>query len=266
MLIEDDMSYKIITKPDALQWYNHVLQGGDIMSEIKISDSDNELTVGNSFDATIQQLVTDIIRLRDTYKKIDGKFPSGTNLEFELGKLIFVVLEKIHPIILTDTNFWRWFTISHRDLLDIAAWRHGNSLDTLGDFDKSNLGIGNIKEGFYSRCWMRVALAYDVNQRDPFIFAQQGDQDFWRSHILRQSYAKSSNMIRALIRFQYPNLDNVAQLRPSGDHPLGIRKIARNLSASLSTIAIDALDDESALKFIEATYEKMQYEANNITK
>jgi hypothetical protein len=110
---------------------------------------------------------------------------------------------------------------------------------------------------------MRVALAYDENQQDPFIFAQQGDQDLWRSHILRQSYAKSSSMIRALIRFQYPKLDREHKLNPSDKNRLGIRKLAKNLSASLSTIAIDAFDDEAAFEFIERLYEKMQYEANH---
>lgn len=257
------MAYKIITKPDALYWYNHVIHGGDIMSEIKISDSDGELTLGNNLDSTIQQLIIGVQKLQELHKSSDGKLPKRTNLEFELGKLLFMLFEKTNRIILTDTNFWRWITISHLELLEFAAWRHGNSLDTLHNFDKSNLGIGNIKEGFYSRCWMRVALAYDENQQDPFIFAQQGDQDLWRSHILRQSYAKSSSMIRALIRFQYPKLDREHKLNPSDKNRLGIRKLAKNLSASLSTIAIDAFDDEAAFEFIERLYEKMQYEANH---
>lgn len=252
------MPYPIITKPDAVQWYLNIQQEASQVHTVRTSSSSTNHFLNGNVSEIDKSLILQILALRTSFQTADGKFPQSTNFEFELGKIIFTAFQNTSKIILTDASFWRWFTISMPELLEVVAWRHNKTIETVNQVQKSNLGIGNIREGLFSRCWLRVALAYDENARNQFLLAQQGDQDFWRSHILRQSYAKSPAMVRALIRFQYPQLDNQAKLTPSGNNPLGIRDLARNLSALLSTIAIDTLDDEEAYEFIQETYNRME--------
>jgi hypothetical protein len=247
------MSYKIITKPDARNWY--ISQTGD-KSPPRVTMSDNNLK-GNP-EAKIKEITLGLSLLKEKMADKNGLLPKKTSFEFEVGKLLHQSLIDCSYIMLTDADFWRWFTIANDELLDIALWRHDKNRDTMSIMNQTNLGIGNIKEGFYSRSWMRVFLSYDENLKNPYDLARKGDQDFWRSHILRQSYAKSKEMIRALIRFQYS--DDLPRLNPSGNKKLGVRHLVRNLSVSLSTIAIDVLDDTEALEFINNTYEKMQLE------
>lgn len=246
------MSYKIITRPDAVAWYASLQQG--INFDVKVNVSNTNVGISGE-----SHLMSRIISSLDVVKKkyLDKQFDEK-RLEYEVGKIIFNELKNVSHNILTDGNYWRWFTIAHTEMLELAVLRHGKNLDTVNEVQMVNLGIGNIREGFYSRAWMRIYLSYDENMKDPFSLACRGDQDFWRSHILRQSYAKSPAMVRALIRFQYADSDNLPRLKASGNSDLGIRRLVRDLSASLSTIAIDAFDEDEAFEFIETLYKKME--------
>lgn len=250
------MTYKIITRPDAANWFASLAHNSNF--NVKITDSSSHLVLSNNVDELISQINESILRLKNDVANKNVQSSDRINLEYEVGKILYEKLMNVNYIILTDSDFWRWFTIAHPDLLSVAAWRHDKTLDTVHEMQKVNLGIGNIREGFYSRAWMRIHLSYDENAKDPYHLACRGDQDFWRSHILRQSYAKSPAMVRALIKFQYPNLNGPSNLKASGDSPTGIRRLARNLSASLSTIAIDAFDEDDAYNFIETIYQKMK--------
>ena len=59
--------------------------------------------------------------------------------------------------------------------------------------DAAFVDIGVGKDGFL----------YLNDVADPYELAVKGDQDFWRSHILRKRYSTSRSFVRALIAFQY---------------------------------------------------------------
>jgi hypothetical protein len=249
------MSYKIITRPDAVTWFSSLANNKQF--NVKITDSSSHLVLSDKPDELISQISEAMLRIKNDVSQKSTQGSDKVSLEYEVGKILFDKLINVNHVILTDSSFWRWLTIAHPELLSVAAWRHDKNPGAIHEMQKVNLGIGNIREGFYSRSWMRVYLSYDENAKDPYGLACRGDQDFWRSHVLRQSYAKSPAMVRALIRFQYPEINGVAKLKPSGDSATGIRRLARNLSASLATIAIDAFDEDDAYDFIESIHQKM---------
>jgi len=245
--------YPIITKGAARAWYSSYQDGESIEPTISQSPFELSTSLVEVLHSSVANAISELQGL--VLKNEDGKFIVDTaKYEFQVGKILFEKTRTLPTFVLADPDFWRWFSLAHPENLRIIQTRH-SSLPT-DKVNYVNFGIGNIREGFFSRCWLRVYLTFDESRKDVFELSRKGDQDFWRSHVLRQSYAKSGQFIRALVSFQYAGPEPT--LKPSGNSStLSIREMAKRLSVTLSTIALDVMNYEESLTFIHAIHEEM---------
>ena len=134
------------------------------------------------FDAVLE-LVVDRTQLKIVLQVFERRL--------DLGEL------DVDPLALADHEFWIWLAVVQ--YADIVEWRFG----TTGRHAKpANYGIGQRIENLFFRVWLRAELVKDPKAKDPYHLARTGDQDLWRSHILRQAYANSRLIAKALLRLQ----------------------------------------------------------------
>jgi len=151
------------------------------------------------------------------------------------------------PQMLGDYEWWMWLAVFRfRELVD---WRHGGES---GVAAPANFGIGNGSENFLYRMWLRADAGYDPTRPDPYELARRGDQDFWRSHVFRQGYGRCRSLVRALIRYQFPD--------GSGSNPSlktdEIRELAKRLRRLHPNVILEYLDEGTAYEVIRAQAER----------
>ncbi|MBO9387205.1 MAG: hypothetical protein J7453_12295 [Thermomicrobium sp.] len=144
---------------------------------------------------------------------------------------------------LYDDGFWRWLAVCH--FRKIIQRRHSRPN---GRVNEENFGLGALTDNFVYRVWLRGEIAFDPHRypEDPYRLAIRGDQDFWRSHIFRQSYAASRSFARALARFQYEN-DESGRLKPTDR----VRELAKRLRRLRVNVVFELLDEEEAIELIQ---------------
>jgi hypothetical protein len=142
-----------------------------------------------------------------------------------------------------DRDFWLWLALAH--FSDLVEWRYGNRE---GGVDWKNYGIGASGENLLYRLWLRGELGLDENARDRYDLARRGEIDFWRSHLFRQGYANTRTFARALIRFQYPDGNQVRPKLRIG----AIRELVKRLRRLRANLVTEILDELAALRLIEA--------------
>lgn len=105
--------------------------------------------------------------------------------------------------------------------------------------------------------WLRADIGYDPKRKDPYELARRGDQDFWRSHVFRQSYGRCRTLVRALILYQFP--DGSGNNRPTLKND-EIRELAKRLRLLHANMVFECLDQNSAYELISQEAERVKAE------
>jgi hypothetical protein len=184
----------------------------------------------------------------------NGTLPQQLGAEFE-RRAVSPVHQLIHRLTsadrgpLYDDGFWRWLAVVH--FRDIIKMRHPSKDDR---FNLNNFGLGPLSDNFVYRVWLRGEIAYDPERfpDDPYRLARLGDQDFWRSHIFRQSYATPRAFARAFLRFQFEET-------PEGRlQTKEIRELAKRLRRLYANVVFELLSEEEAFDLISKEAEKVR--------
>lgn len=260
--MSNQLTYPIITKAAARTWFESQRLGTAHTAEVGKSS----VQISSSFVEMLQNNKPSILEELSAVLLVDqaGKqVTDAATYEFQIGMILYERLIFLPIFVLADPDFWRWFSIADELAVSLVNTRH-SSVNT-AQANPVNYGLGNIREGFFSRSWLRVFLSVDAARKDKYELSRKGDQDFWRSHILRQSYAKSRPFVKALIDFQYKEAEPT--LKPSGNKSIvSIRELAKRLSVSLSTIALDVMSYDESRAFIETTYSEIILDAERVDK
>lgn len=178
----------------------------------------------------VKALRAKLLSLKEDFPaELRGKDSAGSQYE-ALG------CEVIHSILpydlqmLSDPGFWIWLAVTQ--LSDIVEWRHGGT-GRLANL--ANYGIGNRVENLFFRMWLRAELVKDHTSSDPYWLAKRGQQDFWRSHVLRVNYANVRALTKALVLFQYPGSEKATL--PTA----GIRELAKRLKRLHANVVYEFL-------------------------
>lgn len=178
----------------------------------------------------IEKLRLELLALKEKYpNELKQRDENGGRFEAEACVIVHQRLP-FDPQVFADSGFWTWLAVTQ--LSDIVEWRHGgsNRLAAL-----PNYGIGNRIENLIFRMWLRADLVRDSTAKDPYWLAKRGDQDLWRSHILRQGYASVRDLARTLVNFQCQQNGN----RLSTD---GVRELAKRIRRLRANIMFEFLN------------------------
>jgi hypothetical protein len=205
---------------------------------------------GPQFDVT---LVDDLVDRVTELRRVRGEPDEGGKrywAEFEglAAASVHEALDALPVTVAVDPGFWIWlvFGSGHDGLAKLVSWRHGRGRQY--DARDDNFGLTTALEaGFWSRLWLRGDIAYDTTRPDPYELAERGDQDLWRSHIMRQEYAHARQVARALLTFQYPD---ETPTTPRVAVKV-IRAMAKELRRRHATMAYELLDEAAARQLIE---------------
>jgi hypothetical protein len=160
---------------------------------------------------------------------------AGGQFESQACGIVHQRLENVDRTALSDHDFWTWLAVAR--FAPLVEWRFGAK----GRHAKpANYGIGNRSENLLFRLWLRAELVRDVGQKDPYFLAKTGDQDLWRSHILRQGYANARLITKALLKLQ------AGQLKAKKLAVEGIRDLAKLLRRLRANVEFEFLTAEQA--------------------
>lgn len=171
--------------------------------------------------------------------------PVLANFEARLG----IVLHELIPWgdHTGDRDFWRWIALV--PVRDAVLYRHQYSVPP----NEANYGIGSITENLAFRSWIRADIAYDPDapkfSEERYAWAMVGDQDLWRSFLIRVRYSYSRELARALLEFQHPDRTTQRTLK-AGDKTTGIRLLSKRLTRLHPNLCFAALDRAECLQLI----------------
>lgn len=210
-------------------------------------------------DAFDVERVDDMSRALQELRRAMGEPGEGDRRYFARfeGRAAAIVHETLElpAFVAVDHEFWIWLSLgSGFDYPGaLVTWRHGRG-EAPYDARDVNYGLTtNLEGGFYSRAWLRANVAYDKGGDDPYALAERGDQDLWRSHILRTEYGQIPNVARALLLFQYPDDDPD---RPRVSTKL-IREMAKELRRRQATSAYELLTYADACDLVEDVHDSV---------
>jgi len=146
----------------------------------------------------------------------------------------------------SDPGFWRWLAVRH--FFQLTRYRHPPNT---GGLSLANFGVYAITECLIWRLWYRADLVFDVeHSTDPYWLARLGDQEIWRSHLLRIRYGACRHLARELIRFQYPDPTNGLPRLKTADKNDGIRLLAKKLRRRQTAVVYEALGSTDVEKLL----------------
>lgn len=222
------IGYFVITDDDAKRYLN--ARDGDEpipLDEVRqLTGGDHPLDV-----SPITELRETLVNLRSTFPEVlQRRDPAGGQFEQEGCGFVHSHLAVFPPEVMADSGFWTWLTLAYFD--DVVEWRFGvrEGLATL-----ENYGIGKPSEGMLFRMRLRGEIGKDETANDPYELARAGDQDLWRSHIIRQGYGGARELARSLLRLQSGKLSR---------QPLdvkGMRELAKRLRRLHSNVFLEIL-------------------------
>ena len=151
------------------------------------------------------------------------------------------------PEAAADPCFWCWLSLG--PLLPLVRIRHES-------LRPEHVGLGSPWDALLSRMWFRADLVMNPDDEDPYSLAVLGDLDFWRSHVLRADYSACRQLLRALVRFQYPDaMLGMPRLKPSGNSEDGIRALAKRIKLRHALVAFELLEEEDCWLELETLAE-----------
>lgn len=197
-----------------------------------------------SIDEPLKELRSALLKLKKAFPvKLRKKDPAGGKFESDACAIVHSRLSEVDLRVLSDHDFWTWLAVDH--LADILEWRFGTDGSPA---QPANYGIGTRAENMWFRLWLRADLAR-VSGKDPYVLAKLGDQDLWRSHLLRQGYANARSVVLALLKLQAGTLvsgNKTAKKLAGGDEPKGIRMLAKRLRRVRANVVFEYLTQQQA--------------------
>ncbi len=205
------------------------------MEDIRRTAGSGEKISGDAF----KDLRTKLLKLKKKYpENLRAKDPQGGKFESEACAVVHACLADVDRRVLADHNFWTWLAVDC--LADILEWRFGAEGRPA---QAANYGIGTRTENMLFRLWLRADLGKESGT-DPYELAKFGDQDLWRSHLLRQGYANARSIVRALLKLQAGKLmheNKPAKKVAGGDEPEGVRMLAKRLRRMRANVVFEYL-------------------------
>lgn len=202
---------------------------------------------GADIDQVLPGLAETLYEIKSRFpERLRHRDPDGGKFEAEACSEVHKALP-FDPQMLADYEWWLWLAVFYfRELVD---WRHGGET---GRAAPANFGIGNGSENLLYRMWLRADAGYDPARTDPYELARRGDQDFWRSHVFRQSYGRCRALVRALILYQFPD---GAMANPTCD-TREIRELAKRLRRLHPNVFFEYLDQDTAYELVRVEAER----------
>lgn len=212
--------YYTMSSDDALRY----LKARDEGQELGLDDVVRTSGAGELAEAApIKELEAKLRQMKKRFPAhLKSRDPAGGKFESQACEVVHRCFEGFEPAALADHDFWTWLAVAR--MADIVEWRFG----ARGQCAKpANYGIGSRTENLFFRLWLRADMAKDSGLADSYLLAKSGDQDLWRSHILRQGYANVRAVAKALLKLQAGMLK--AKKLASGDDENGVRMLAKLL-------------------------------------
>lgn len=180
-----------------------------------------------------------LLELKKEYPAELGKSdPLGGRFESEACELVHRWLPVSNHAI-ADAGFWIWLAVVK--FPDLVEWRHGGA----GRFaELANYGIGNRSENLIFRLWLRAEIVYDPAAEDPYHLSRLGDQDLWRSHIIRQGYSSVREIAKCLISYQYDGGEPRLSIG-------GIRELAKRVRRLRANVMMEFLTQPQIMQLLE---------------
>ena len=236
------MKYPTMSATDAAKYINLVRndEPTSAAAYTKMAGSGPRLA-----EETVAAAVKQVHVVKAKYPEVlRPKDPKGGDFETEAGEIFRKALD-LPPEVAGDRGFWRYVAVAH--MYDIVTWRHPAAKE--GDFTKlANFGLGTIWENLAARMWYRFEVARLPGEEDPFVLCRLGDQDLWRSHILRIRLGASRHVVRTLLSYQYPEKNSEKPRLPmSSKSDVGIRLFIKRLQRYHATTAFEILTEDDTL-------------------
>lgn len=233
----------IALKPEYALQTLEALRRGDPIDEPSVVELRGS---GDDIDPFIHDLVRKLDEIKSGYPaKLRRRDPIGGDFEAKACVEVHRSLP-FDPDMLADYEWWTWLAVFRfRELVD---WRFGSEGKVAAP---ANYGIGAGSENLLYRMWLRADMGYDHRRNEPYELARRGDQDFWRSHVFRQGYGKCRELVRALVRYQFPD--------GSGGRPTlkidEIRELAKRLRRLHANVVFECLDQQAAYELVQCEAE-----------
>jgi hypothetical protein len=196
----------------------------------------------------IRDAVQKVRDVKDEYpEQLRPRDPKGGEFEIAAGEVFRKALD-LPPEVAGDRNFWRYVAVVH--MFDLITWRHPPDK---GDFTAlSNFGIGGAWENLAARMWYRFEVARNSAAEDPYELCRLGDQEIWRSHILRIRLGASRHIVRTFLEYQYPKTnERKPRLQMSSKKDVGIRLFVKRLQRFHATTAFEVLTEDDAFEIMD---------------
>lgn len=218
------MKYRSLSPEAAKRYLESVFNGEvpDMREFERVSGSGDEHAVASCVDSAVSALE----KVRRRYPRhLKNRDKQGGAFEAEACEFVHRALVGVTDEVLADMDFWTWLAVAR--CRAIVEWRFGADNKAA---KPANYGIGNRVENLVYRLWLRADLALDPAAKDPYHLAKTGDQDLWRSHIIRQGYASARPVARSLIRLQAGQL---GKKRLKIDDVRAVAKLLKRLRANI---------------------------------
>jgi hypothetical protein len=234
-------TYFRIETEDALKYLKAREADEDL---VRVDDITRSAGTGEDIGSQLRELRNKLLQLKRAFPaKLNSRDPNGGKFEAEACAIVHAGLADVDRAVLADRGFWTWLALVY--LHDILEWRFG----TGGKPAKfANYGVGTRTENLFFRLWLRGGYGRGSG-RDAYELAKSGDQDLWRSHVLRQNYTNARPIAQSLLKLQAGRLridGKLAKRLASGEDPLGIRMLAKRLKRLRANVIFEYLSPTQA--------------------
>lgn len=234
--------YPVMYAEDAFRYLKSRREDGNVqLEDIRRKAGEGEAVPSGP----LEELRAKLLKLKAKYPvKLRAKDPAGGRFEGEACGIVHTCLSGLDRHALGDQDFWTWLATDY--LSDILEWRFGSDGRPA---EHKNYGIGSRTENMFFRLWLRADLVKMAGP-NPYELAKLGDQELWRSHILRQSYAAARSVVFALLKLQTGKLSvdgkTAKSLYSGDDKNEGIRALAKRLKRMRANILFEYLTPQQA--------------------
>jgi hypothetical protein len=193
-------------------------------------------------DTAVKKLVTELRALKKKFpEELRGRDEKGKEFEQKACEIVHRCFPGYEPAAIANPDFWTWLAVAR--LSDIVEWRFGARGKHA---NPANYGIGARVENLLFRLWLRGEFGKDG--KGNYSLAKTGDQDLWRSHILRPAYTNARPIATALLKLQ-AGLLKAKKLHSS--KPDGVRMLAKRLSRLRANLMFEYLNLSQAEALVE---------------
>jgi len=237
--------YSVVSGADAARYLRSVQIGDESLNlEELVKIRGNGEFINRSI---IQGLVARLRQLKAKYPAtMRDRDPKGGDFEADACQLVHPALSSLPKEVLADHEFWIWLAAD--PFSDLVAWRFGAKKVA----QPKNYGVGSRLENMLYRLWLRGEIGARKDTK-PYELAASGDQDLWRSHLLRQGYANARPVAQAVLMLQAGQLKAQGKKVPrlaGGDDPDGVRMLAKRIRRIRSNLVLEYLSAPEAESLI----------------